>query len=93
MNIILGELPDRLAQGRVGGQQRVEAAPRAAGERAQHVFGREAVGEFSEQDVHADHPQRSRQAFSAMSPRRTQVLTEPSGAPRCAAISPWLRPW
>ena len=92
--------PRRCAQARVRRQQRLEAAPRAAAQRAGDVVGgaggRRGRGGRSPCAAPgrgvARATARSRQLFSVSSARRTHDLTVPSGWRSCSATSAWLRP-
>ncbi|MNV17858.1 hypothetical protein D3C71_1086590 [compost metagenome] len=74
-------------------QQPLEAAARATTQRAQHVGRRQVVQQRGVGVPHAPTPCAARQLFRRSRPRRIQALTEPRGAPICAATSECDRPW
>src|SRR5579862_6688429 len=78
---------DRLTQRRVIGQRFLDFARCGVVEKAQHIFAGHHIELVA---VRGDHG--SRQPLSERRPRRTQLLTLPSGAGKRAAISACEKP-
>src|SRR5262249_32940998 len=86
MQLLLPE-SDGVAQRGVGGERGLDLALLRGFEHTQDIFAGQGVQLFA---IFRDHD--SRQLRNAIKPRRTQLLTLPSGAARRPAISAWVNP-
>ena len=86
MQLLLPE-GDGAAQRRVARKRRFDLALLHGLQQTQDIFAGQGVQLFA---IFRDHD--LRQLRNASKPRRTQLLTLPSGAARCSAISAWENP-